>query len=106
MILEPTSLLWQLILCHYLNKALLGVGTRVLIQGVELDVRNFSLQQVILQSELVSGLFIVGVRPTLLVEGISLILGNDLSGGKVQPNSHMISGPSSELGLTSANDGL
>ena len=77
-----------------------------MIQGVELDEMNFSLLQVILQSELVSGPFIVGVGPTLLVESISLILGNDLSSGKVQPNSHMISGPSSELGLTSANDGL
>ena len=49
-----------------------------------------------MQSDIVSGLVEVGVRPSLPIEGISLILGNDLAGGKVtvdpcmscQPESH------------------
>jgi hypothetical protein len=36
-----------------------------------------------IKSDLVSGPVVVGVRPTLPLEGISLLLGNDLAGGKV-----------------------
>jgi len=50
----------------------------VLIQGVGLDVINVPLHQIFLKSKLVSGPVIVGIRPTLPIEGISLILGNDL----------------------------
>ena len=50
-----------------------------------------------------SGPVIVGIRPTLPVEGVSLILGNDLAGGRVQPDPQVISNPNSVL---SANEGL
>ena len=36
-----------------------------------------------LKSDLVSGPIIVGARPTLPVEGVSLLLGNDLAGSRV-----------------------
>ena len=36
-----------------------------------------------LRSNLVSGVVIVGVRPTLPIQGIAFIMGNDLAGGKV-----------------------
>lgn len=35
--------------------------------------------------DLVSGTVTVGVRPELLVKGVSMLLGNDLAGGKVLP---------------------
>ena len=56
-----------------------SVGASVLIQGLGLDVINVPLHQIFLKSELVSGPVIVGTRPTLPVDGISLILGNDLA---------------------------
>ena len=80
-----------------------SVGASVLIQGVGLDVINVPLHQIFLKSELVSGPVIVGIRPTLPVEGISLILGNDLAGGRVQPDPQVISNPSNVL---SAIEGL
>ena len=80
-----------------------SVGASVLIQGVGLDVINVPLHQIFLKSELVSGPVIVGIRPTLPVEGISLILGNDLAGGGVQPDPQVISNPNNAL---SANEGL
>ena len=70
-----------------------SVGASVLIQGVGLDVINVPLHQIFLKSELVSGPVIVGIRPTLPVEGISLILGNDLAGGRVQPDPQVIGNP-------------
>ena len=39
-----------------------------------------------LKSDLVSGPITVGVQPTLPVEGVSLLLGNDLAGEKVMVN--------------------
>ena len=60
-----------------------ATGETVLIRGVELGFSCVPLHQVFLQSDLVSGPIIVGVQPTLPVEGVSLLLGNDLAGSKV-----------------------
>ena len=58
-------------------------GTEVLIQGVELEPIRVPLHEVELQSDIVTGVVRVGVPPSLPVEGLSLILGNDLAGGRV-----------------------
>ena len=55
----------------------------VLLQGVELGVIDVPLHKIYLKSDLITGPVIVGVRPTLPVQGVSLLLGNDLAGGKV-----------------------
>ena len=67
-----------------------SVVASVLMQGVGLDLINVPLHQIFLKSELVSGSVIVGTRPTLPVDCISLILGNDLAGGIVQPDPHAV----------------
>ena len=41
------------------------------------------LHTVHLESDLVSGPVVVGVRPCFPIEGVSFLLGNDLAGGKV-----------------------
>ena len=38
----------------------------------------------------------VGIRPALPVEGISLILGNDLAGSKVMPDLQVVNDPDPE----------
>ena len=58
----------------------------VLLQGIELGTVRVPLHRVELSSKLVSGLVVVGVRSSLPVEGIQLVLGNDLAGGKVEAN--------------------
>ena len=63
-----------------------SMGTHVLIQGVELGILRVPLHRVHLKSDLVSGAVVVGVRPTLPIPGVSLILGNDLAGEKVIPD--------------------
>ena len=60
-----------------------SVDATVLIQGVGMDVLRVPLHQIHLQSDLISDLVVVGVRPSLPVKGVSLILGNVLVGGKV-----------------------
>lgn len=54
----------------------------VLIQGVGMDVLRVPLHQIHLQSDLISGPVVVGVRPNLPVKRVSLILSNDLTGGQ------------------------
>ena len=61
-------------------------GDSILLQGIELGTVRVPLHRVELSSKLVSGLVVVGVRPSLPVEGIQLVLGNDLAGGKVEAN--------------------
>ena len=63
-----------------------STGTSVLIRGVESGVVKVPLHVVHLSSDLVSGPVTVGVRPSLPVEGVSLLLGNDLAGEKVVVN--------------------
>ena len=57
----------------------------VLIKGVD-GVINVPLHKVHLKSEMVSGPVTVGVRPTLPIEGISILLGNDLANDKLISN--------------------
>ena len=59
-----------------------STGVNVLIQGAEVETISFPLYRVKLQSDLVSGVVTVGIRPSLPVKGVDLILGNDLAGGK------------------------
>ena len=60
-----------------------STGADVLIQGVEVEPISVPLHRVTLQCDLVTGTVTVGIRPSLPVLGVKLILGNDLAGGKV-----------------------
>ena len=57
-------------------------GANVLISGVELGVLEVPLYEVNTKSNLINGNIVIGKRPSLPVEGISLILANDLAGEK------------------------
>ena len=70
-----------------------SIDASVLIQGVGLEVIRVPLHQIHLQSELISGSVVVGVRPSLPVKGVTLILGNDLAGNKVQSNLQVVNSP-------------
>ena len=78
-----------------------ATGSNVLIQGVELETLSIPLHKVSLQSDLVSDTVVVGVRHSLPVRGIDLILGNDLAGEKVIASPHMLNDPE-ELPHTAA----
>ena len=56
-------------------------GNTVLLQAVELGTISDPVHRVHIESDLVTGPVIVGIRPTLPIKGISMILGNDLAGG-------------------------
>ena len=61
-------------------------GTSVLIQGVECGTVNIPLHHINLSSDLVSGLVVIGIKPSLPFKGVHLLLGNDLPGDKVVVN--------------------
>ena len=82
-----------------------SVDTSVLIQGVGLEVIRVPLHQIHLQSELISGLVVVGVRPSLPVKGVTLILGNDLAGNKVQSNLEVVNSSKQALHSPPMADG-
>ena len=60
--------------------------TSVLIQGVECGTVNIPLHHVNLSSDLVTGLVVIGIKPSLPFKGVHLLLGNDLAGDKVVVN--------------------
>ena len=61
-------------------------GTSVLIQGVECGTINIPLHHINLSSDLVTGLVVIGITPSLPFKGVHLLLGNDLAGDKVVVN--------------------
>ena len=61
-------------------------GTSVLIKGVECGFVNVPLHNIYLSSDLIKGPVAVGIRQTLPIKGVHLLLGNDLAGDKVVVN--------------------
>ncbi len=57
--------------------------TQVLVRGLEMGCTEVPLHRIHLNSKLVSGDVVVGVRAMLPVPGVTFILGNDLAGGNV-----------------------
>ena len=68
-------------------------GANVLISGVEMGVLEVPLHEVNIRSSLINGNIVIGMRPSLPVEGISLILGNDLAGEKVMVDPRVVEKP-------------
>ena len=77
-------------------------GANVLISGVEMGVLEVPLHEVNIKSSLINGNIVIGMRPSLPVEGISLILGNDLAGEKVMVDPRVVEKPrgKEEIGLS------
>ena len=70
-----------------------STGESVIAQGIEGGCVNIPLHKVKLVSDLVTGSVVVGTRPTLPIKGVSLLLGNDLAGGKVVADPKVTSKP-------------
>ena len=68
-------------------------GANVLISGVEMGVLEVPLHEVNIKSSLINGNIVIGIRPSLPVEGISLILGNDLAGERVMVDPRVVEKP-------------
>lgn len=56
-----------------------STGNSVLIRGIGLEVFSAPLHRFQLESELVHGEVEIALRPSLPVEGVDLILGNNLA---------------------------
>ena len=65
----------------------------VLISGVEMGYLEVPLHEVNIKSSLINGNIVIGMRPSLPVQGISLILGNDLAGEKVMVDPRVVEKP-------------
>ena len=73
-----------------------ATGENVLIQDIGMDIISVPLHRINLKSDLITGTVIVGVRPELPVKGVSMLLGNDLAGGKVLPQPIVTRDPCTE----------
>ena len=69
-------------------------GANVLISGVDMGVLEAPLHEVHIKSNLINGNIVIGMRPSLPVEGISLmILGTDLAGERVMVDPRVVEKP-------------
>ena len=60
-----------------------ALGTNVLVRGIGMTFIPVPLHKIHLESDLISDCVVVGIRPSLPVEGIDFILGNDIGGGDI-----------------------
>ena len=79
-----------------------STGKNALVRGCGLTWFEAPLHVVYLQSGLVTGPVAVAIRPELPVEGVDMILGNDLADGKVFPTPIVVNNP---VGSRSINQG-
>ena len=84
------SLMLDSVLPHTENSF---TGANVLISGVAMGILEVPLHEVNIKSSLINGNIVIGMRPSLTVEGISLILGNDLAGEKVMVDPRVVEKP-------------
>uniref|UniRef100_A0A3B1J0P6 Gypsy retrotransposon integrase-like protein 1 n=1 Tax=Astyanax mexicanus TaxID=7994 RepID=A0A3B1J0P6_ASTMX len=68
-------------------------GSYVLCRGIAMQYVKVPLHCVRLTSGLATGVFTVGVCPSLPVEGVTFIMGNDIAGGKVLPVLEVVDSP-------------
>jgi hypothetical protein len=68
-------------------------AANVLISGVEMGVLEVPCHEINIKSKLVNGNITGGIRPSLPVDGISLVLGNDLAGAKVMVDPRVVEKP-------------
>ena len=61
-------------------------GDYIVMRGMELGFIPVPRHDVMLECNLAKGVFSVGVRPELPLPGVSMILGNDICGGRVWPS--------------------
>ncbi len=83
-ILQDTGAVQSFILASTLPfSSYSSFGSDVLVQGIELGIVRVPLHTIYLRSNIVMGVETFPVRSQLPLKGISLILGNDLAGRKV-----------------------
>ena len=68
-------------------------GANVLISQVQMGVLDVPLHEVNIKSSLINGNIVIGMRHSLPVEGISLILGNELAGEKLMVDPRVVEKP-------------
>ena len=73
-----------------------AVKSDVLVRGFNMQYVGLPLHTIYLESDLVKGSVKVGLRSQLPIEGVTLLLGNDLAGGKMLINPEVIAVPLSD----------
>lgn len=81
-----------------------SLGTSVLLHGLEEGFVNAPLHKVYLKCDLFTGFVVVASRPNLPVKGVSLLLGNDIAGGKVTADPKMSEEPKVQEDTQSLED--
>ena len=70
-----------------------STGVTIFIQDVEVEPASILFHRVKLESDLVSGIVTVRIRPSLHVAEVDLILGNEMAGSEVTADPCVTSNP-------------
>jgi hypothetical protein len=82
-------------------------GHGSVLRGIEMGYRPRPVHRVHIQTKLVTGFFPIAVCHALPIEGVTLLMGNDIAGGKVVPAREVVDLPCrTEIDLAPAPSGL
>ncbi|CAI5662792.1 unnamed protein product [Oreochromis niloticus] len=68
-------------------------GFNSVLRGIEMGYAPRPVHRVFIKSKLVTGFFPVAVCPALPIEGVAMLLGNDIAGGLVLPRLEVLDNP-------------
>uniref|UniRef100_A0A7N8YKI4 Gypsy retrotransposon integrase-like protein 1 n=2 Tax=Mastacembelus armatus TaxID=205130 RepID=A0A7N8YKI4_9TELE len=68
-------------------------GYSAILRGIELGYTPKPIHTIYIKSKLVTGYFPIAVSDELPIEGVALLLGNDIAGGKVLPSLEVVDVP-------------
>ena len=80
------------------------VGAKALIQGIDGSYVRVPLRRVVSKSGLVSGIVMVGVVPSLPIDGVDFLLGNDWAGDKVSVTPVLVDAPAEQAETEALED--
>lgn len=79
-------------------------GSDVLVQVIEMEIVKVPFHKLHIRSDLITDFVKVAVRIQLSMKGVTVILGNDLAGGKVRPLPEVFENPLSAIPALSKED--
>ncbi|XP_023180999.1 uncharacterized protein LOC111605866 [Xiphophorus maculatus] len=81
-------------------------GYNSVLRGIEMGYAPRPVHRVYIKSKLVTGFFPVAVCPELPIDGVAMLMGNDIAGGLVLPSLEVLDNPLDQITPDSSDPGL
>ncbi|XP_038154159.1 uncharacterized protein LOC119791876 [Cyprinodon tularosa] len=81
-------------------------GYNSVLRGIEMGYAPRPVHRVYIKSKLITGFFPVAVCPDLPIDGVAILMGNDIAGGLVLPTLEVLDNPLNQTTQETSDPGL